>query len=362
MGVLQIDTINVVARSPYFVLFSRLGIYQPAWLDELLTEGAIFEHWAHAACFIPIEDFSLIRRFILDGDRVKGYGDWITENHEVIDGVLSTIRSTGPVKSADFKSQKESGGWWNRKVEKWALEYWLDHGELMVSRRENFQRVYDLTERVHPGWDDEQVPSRDEVICELIRKSVKALGVARPEWIADYYRLPKREVFNRLPEMVARGELLEVRVKEWNDSALYSPHHEPLIQSAVRSQLEASQTTLLSPFDPVTWDRTRARELFNYDFMIQAYTPADKRQFGYFPLPILHKGALIGRLDAKAFRKEGVFEIRGFYPERDIILTKSLMKDLKDAIHCCAQWHGTERLTLSENLAPEAQKILTRYL
>ena len=220
MGILQIDTINVVARSPYLVLFSRLGDYPPAWLDQSLAEGLVFEHWAHAACFIPIDDFSLNRRFVVDGDRVVNYGSWVDENRAVIDSVLDIVRREGSKRSSDFKSPKESGGWWNRKVEKWALEYWLDHGEVMVAKRENFQRVYDLTDRVLPGWDDSQLPARDNVIRELVIRSVKAMGVARPEWIADYYRLPKRDVARFLPGLLENKDLLELKVKEWDQPAL----------------------------------------------------------------------------------------------------------------------------------------------
>ena len=166
MGLLQIDTIHVVARSPYFVLFSRLGEYNARWLDELLVEKALFEQWAHAACFIPMEDFSLSRRLVLEELRLSYFADWGEKNLEVIHQVLEAVRLNGAMRSADFESQKESGGWWNWKNEKTALEYWLWKGELMVARRENFQRVYDLTERVLPDWND-------DLMCRCWMRSTK---------------------------------------------------------------------------------------------------------------------------------------------------------------------------------------------
>ena len=168
MGALQIDTISVVARSPYFVLFSRLGEYDPKWLDELLVEKALFEQWAHAASFVPIEDFALFRRRILEGQRESYFGSWAEENKGTLDHVLETVRTNGPMRSADFESEKSPGGWWNWKIEKAALEYWFARGELMVSRRDKFQRVYDLTGRVLPDWNDADVPPLDEVNRRLI--------------------------------------------------------------------------------------------------------------------------------------------------------------------------------------------------
>lgn len=361
MGILQIDTINVVARSPYLVLFSRLGDYPPAWLDQSLAEGLVFEHWAHAACFIPIDDFSLNRRFVVDGDRVVNYGSWVDENRAVIDSVLDIVRREGSKRSSDFKSPKESGGWWNRKVEKWALEYWLDHGEVMVAKRENFQRVYDLTDRVLPGWDDSQLPARDNVIRELVIRSVKAMGVARPEWIADYYRLPKRDVARFLPGLLENNDLLELKVKEWDQPALYVEDSVHLLEEAIRGTLRATHTTLLSPFDPLVWDRARARQLFGFDFTIQAYIPADKRLYGYFPLPILHNGALVGRLDAKAHRKDGVFEIRGIFLEPGYSEDTLLARSMAEALRRCAIWHKTPTIRVTPGNLSGFRKQLTDF-
>jgi hypothetical protein len=360
MQLLQIDTINVVARSPYLVLFSRLGAYDPAWLEELLAEGSLFEQWAHAACFIPIEDYPFIRRHILDGMRDKYFDGWIDQHRPGVEQVLEHVRQNGQVRSADFKSRKEEpGGWWNWKFEKSALEYWLSTGDLMVVRRENFQRVYDLRERVYPGWDDTKAPPREEVDRALILKSITALGIARREWVADYYRLPKKLVAGLLPALIEEGRLLEVSVEGWENPVLYTPENQSLIEAALAGELYASHSTLLSPFDPVVWDRARARQLFDFDFMIQAYTPSAKRQFGYFPLPILHNGALIGRLDAKAHRREGIFEVRGLYLEEGVELAAGVAQELHGVVKRCAEWHRTPMVVYSDTVQPNFREYLS---
>ncbi len=342
MGVLQIDTIQVVARSPYMVLFSRLGEYDPAWLDEHLAEGRLFEYWAHAACFLPIEDYPLQRRFMLDG--VRGWHDtrvWLEKNSELVKRILARIRAEGGLRSADFEAKKPAGGWWNWKDEKVAMEVLFVTGELMVSRREKFQRVYDLPERVLPGRDQFPVPPAEEVRRELVLRSVEKLGAARPGWVADYYRLPKNGTPALLRELTAQGELIECAVEGWDGPVYVHPNNAGLLTQAQNGELQPTYTTLLSPFDPLTWDRARARELFDFDYMIECYTPAAKRRYGYFSLPVLRRGALVARLDAKAHRREGRFEVRSLHFEPGVVLDDELRADVTAAIQRCADWHHT---------------------
>ena len=353
MGVLQIDTISVVARSPYFVLFSRLGEYKPAWLDELLVDREIFEYWAHAACFIPIEDYPFFRRSMLEGSHSYFGEDWPRENQVMLDQVLNHVRENGPARSADFKSEKGPGGWWNRKAEKWALEYWYLHGRLGIARRDNFQRVYDLTERVMPSLDDTQLPAKDESYRQFILKTLRALGIALPAWVPDYYRLKKKFALPLIQQMVTSGEIAQVEIKGWQEPGLYLPENEELIKAAAHNELHATHTTLLSPFDPLTWDRDRARQLFDFDFTIQSYTPAAKRTYGYFPLPILHRGRLVGRLDAKAHRKDGRFEIKGFYLEPGMEPEQKLMREVMTAVNRCAEWHNTPEVFPGDDLSAD---------
>lgn len=346
MGVLQIDTIHVVARSPYLTLFSRLGDFDPNWLDELLAEGRLFEYWAHAACFLPIEDYPLQRRIMLNGSH--GWNDapkWIAEHADLVNGILARIRAEGPLRSADFENHKPAGGgWWNWKEEKVALEVLHTSGELMIARREKFQRVYDLRERVLPGWDDADAPTAEEVRRTLVLRSVEKLGLARPAWVWDYYRLKKNGLAPLLSELAAAGELIETAVEGWEGPVYVHPANAALLEQARNEALQPTYTTLLSPFDPLVWDRVRARELFGFDFGLECYLPAAKRHYGYFCLPILRRGELVGRLDAKAYRREGRFEVRSLYFEPGIGITDALLDDLAGALLRCAAWHKTPQV------------------
>lgn len=346
MGALQIDTISVVARSPYLVLWSRLGAYEPRWLDALLAGGALFEYWAHEASFLPVEDYPLYRHRMLGRRWTKWrYAHALMEREpEASRRLLERVREHGPVRSADFAREGTGGTWWDWKPEKRMLESLFTAGELMIARREGFQRVYDLRARVLPGWSDDQLPPADEVRRALVAKAVRALGIARPRWIADYFRMPGAAAVAAAERLADEGALLRVDVEGWKEPALVHPDHASALADAAEGRLRATHTTLLSPFDPVVWDRRRASELFGFDYRIEVYTPAPKRRWGYYVLPVLDRGALVGRLDAKAHRKEGVFEVKALYLEPRVRPSARLAGSLARALRDCAAWHGTPRV------------------
>ena len=342
MGVLQIDSISVVARSPYLVLWSRLGSYESRWLDELLAEGALFEYWSHAACFIPIEDYGLYRRLMIEGGEKTR--TWMRAHHEEIEHVMEHISEKGPVRAAEFaRTDGKAGGWWEWKPEKRALEHLFAAGELMISRRENFHRVYDLRERVLanalPDWEDALAPSDEEMRRALALKAVRALGVASARWVPDYFRTPKKGVAGLLEELADQGSLLRASIED--EPAYVHPDNAGPAEKILFGGLRSSVTTLLSPFDPVVWDRARALELFDFEYKIEVYTPAARRRYGYYSLPILHNGALVGRLDAKAHRKQGTFEIKAIHLEPDTPINNDLVCGLASALRDCAGWHKT---------------------
>jgi uncharacterized protein YcaQ len=354
MRVLQIDTIHVVARSPYLVLFSRLGRYVPEWLDALLESGAIFECWAHEACFAPAEDYPLHRRHALERQ-----GHWAMKHAErmrreqriAMDKVLARIRETGALRAADFESgePKKPGGWWGWKDEKRWLEALFAFGELMIARRERFQRVYDLAERVlatmkiAPG----AVATQAEMQRAFALDAARALGVTEARWIADYFRSGRRLKDADLDGYVDRGELLRIDVDGWAAPAYVHADHRDSLDAAVRGRLRATRTSLLSPFDPVVWDRERASAMFGFDYRIECYVPAPKRVFGYYVLPILHRGRLIGRLDAKAHRAEGRFEVKALFLEDDVAIDDALAEAVAVAIVECAEWHATPSVSVA---------------
>jgi uncharacterized protein YcaQ len=361
MGALQIDTIHIVARSPYFVLWSRLGAYEPRWLDDLLAEGSLFEYWGHAATFLPIEDYGLYRRYMLE--QTAKSRAWLAENPEVVEHVLTLVRTQGAVRSADFpRSDGRAGGWWDHKPEKIALECLYDTGDLMIARRENFQRVYDLQERVLPNWDDRWILSADEIKRKLVEKTIRSLGIAPIRWIPDYFRLPKKGIAGVVEQLVEEGIVLPVRVNGWKEPAYVSADNHVAVEMAATGGLQPRYTTLLSPFDPVVWDRNRAQELFGFNYRIEVYTPAAQRRYGYFTLPILHDGALIGRVDPKAHRQQGVFEVKVIHLEEGVTLTPHLLTELAATLHACALWHNTPDIVISQTEPPELQSQLQPIL
>ncbi len=365
MGVLQIDTIYVVARSPYLVLWSRLGDYEPRWLDELLAEGKLFEYWSHEACFIPAEDYPLYRHRMLDphGMGWKYSHEWIGKHREEVVRVLAHIRAHGPARSSDFKrTDGRAGGWWEWKPEKRALEMLFTAGELMIARRQNFQRIYDLRERVLPSWDDSQLTAREEASRALVLKAVRALGVAKARWVSDYFRTNKRETAAETVRLADEGALLRVKVAGWEEDAFAHPENRALVEQASSRGLRPARTTLLSPFDPLVWDRVRAREMFDFDYRLECYTPSPKRRYGYITLPILHRDRLVGRLDPKAHRADGVFEIKSLHLEPSVTADDELVVSVARAIRECAAWHKTPEVTLCRTSPTRLASVIRRAL
>jgi uncharacterized protein YcaQ len=365
MSVLQIDTIHVVARSPYLVLWSRLGHYEPRWLDELLAEGKVFEYWSHEACFLPAEDYPLYRHRMLNPEGMgwKYSHKWITAHKKEVAGLLAYIRQHGPVRSSDFaRTDGKAGGWWEWKTEKRALEMLFTAGELMIARRHNFQRIYDLRERVRPTGDDSQLPSEEEVRRALVLKAVRALGITKARWVNDYFRTDKRQTRATVAALADEGQLLRVEVIGWEEEAYVHPENRKLIEQAAAGSLQTEVTTLVSPFDPLVWDRARAREMFGFEYRLECYTPAPKRRYGYFTLPILHRGHLVGRLDPKAHRKEGVFEVKSLHLEPEVVINDELIEGVARALAECASWHQTPEVVIRQSDPPKLARLLRRAL
>jgi uncharacterized protein YcaQ len=350
MGVLQIDTISVVARSPYLVLWSRLGDYQSEWLEQHLEEGKLFEYWSHEACFLPIESFGRYRHQMLKPESMgwKFNQTWLKENASHVRQILKHIKEFGACRSADFeRTDGKSGGWWEWKPEKRSLEVLFTTGKVMVARRQKFHRVYDLTERVHPDWNDQRdLGNLLDDQRQQVLDAVKALGICKASWIADYFRMKKLAAEIQAESLYQQGLLQKIAVKGWDEPAYFHPEHQGLIEQALAGQLRATHTCFLSPFDPVVWDRKRASELFDFDYRLECYTPEAKRQFGYFTLPILRRGKLVGRIDAKAHRKIGVMEVKALHLENGVSVSDAIAKDLAKALQAFADWHKTPQVQI----------------
>lgn len=361
LGCVQIDTIHVVARSAYFVLWSRLGAYDPRWLDELLyPDRLVFEYWAHAASIIPIEHWSLFRsRMIAFARRETGWWtEWQADNDDVLRHVIAEIRSRGPLGAADFAAppDHQGGGWWEWKPAKRALDALWSAGELMIERRVNFHRRYELRERLLPDWDDAQLPPEDERRRRLAELALRAMGIATVRQLADYFRQKQTGLAETLEAFVAEGIARRVQVADW-----------PVPAYVHRDSWEAEDrdprhTTLLSPFDNLIWDRDRTRALWDFDYTIECYVPGPKRRYGYFVLPILRRGSLVGRLDAKAERKAGVFRVKALYIEGGVAIDEALLHDVASAIRDCAAWHQTPEVVIEWSEPDAIHAPLARLL
>jgi uncharacterized protein len=344
MHILQIDSINVIARSHQLVLWSRLGDYQPRWLEELLEEGALFEYWSRAASFLPIEEYPLYRH-LHEGWLGGRAHQWLAEHPAVAKSMLDHVRAHGETRSSDFeRTDGQKTGWFNWKEEKIALEYLFYAGELMVRKRHNFQRIYDLRERVLADVEELPYISRADAHDGFVLNTMRALGVTKAEWLGNYFGLNKTDVKAALKRLEQQGRLTKVEVEGWTSPGYIHPDDRKQVEAAAKGEIPHSKTTFLSPFDPLVWDRGRALDLFNFDYKIEIYTPAPKRKYGYFTLPILYNNALIGRIDPKTHRKEGVFEVKALHLEPGVIVDDALVAEVKSALQACAAWHKTPQV------------------
>ncbi len=376
MNVLQIDTISVVARSPYLVLYSRLGHYEPRWLEELLAEGKLFEYWSHAACFLPIDDYPLYR---LQQLNLEAYGFKRAPQRIEADAVghlnlLDQVRENGEVRAADFEHEggRKGNGWWDWKPDKLRLEALYTAGEMMVARRENFHRIYDVRERVLPKrfHNDLQLPTRSAMHARFSALAVKAMGVVQARWIGDYFRHAGKAPSPHPDALVDSGELLKVAVDGWKLPAYVHRDHRALLKRAHNGELVGSHSALLSPFDPLVWDRERALSTWKFDYRIECYTPEAKRKYGYFTLPLLVDGELIGRVDAKAHRAEKVFKLKSVHfenlAELNGVSGEKAMTSLAGAVARCAHWHGASRVEIGALFGPgmttKSERMLRSHL
>ena len=371
MRMLQIDSIHVIARSPYMVLFARLGAYPPAWLDQALEAGRLAECWAHEACFVPAADYPwhAASRGLRDGHWAHRHARRMaSEQSRTLRDLLRQVRERGPVLARELASERKRGsGWWNWSTQKAGLEALFARGELMVARRQRFERVYDLAEHVQArmrsvaGSVVDAAPDAQAVRERFVLDAVRALGVARGAWIGDYHRMGAVPQ-SMLEALAARGDLLRTAIDGLEGPAWVHREHAGLARRVAAGRLRATRVSLLSPFDPVVWDRQRARELFDFDYALECYTPARKRRYGYYVLPVLGRGRLMARVDAKAHRRDGVFEARGVFMQPGQATGRPSLHAVARALGECARWHDTPRVTLGRCEPASIRAPLARLL
>ena len=311
LGYIQIDTISVIQRAHNHTLWNRNPRYKLEHIDQLVADKKVFEYWSHAAAYLPMRDyrFSLPRKLALARGEQK---HWYKRDEKLMQSVLKRIEAEGPLMARDFEGAVGKGkpGDWKSKPAKQALDLLFMQGDLMISSREKFHKVYDLTERVLPqsaDTIDTSEPTPNEYTRFLITQYLNANGIGQAAEIAYLLKGMKPKITAMLQEMESNGELLKINVvnRRFEKSYYALPNSlEHLNKPLARSKLK-----ILSPFDNLLIQRKRMKDLFNFDYLIECYVPAAKRKYGYFTLPILWDGKLVARMDCKADRAKSVLNI-----------------------------------------------------
>ncbi len=342
IGLLQIDSVNVLVRSHYLPLFSRLGTYPMDLLDRLAygrKPRALFEYWGHMASLLPTSLHPLLRwrmERAEKGDRIYGaMARFGKEKHAYIERVLAEVRDRGPTAVSDLtEGARNQGSWWGWGDGKMALEWLFYAGKVTTATRRSFERIYDLPERVLPAEIlSLPTPSEADAQRELMEIGARAHGIGTAFDLRDYFRLPPDAGKARLQELVDAGRLKPVRVEGWKDQAYLH------VDAAIPRRLGAQ--ALLSPFDPVVWMRDRGERLFDFHYRIGLYTPKDKRTHGYYVLPFLLGNRLVARVDLKSDRQGSRLQVLGAHLENHA-KAADVAEPLKEEIVRMAAWLGLD--------------------
>lgn len=365
IGLLQLDSISVVARSHYLVMLARAGLYNRKELDNLLNDKFLFEGWIHCACQIPMAHFPYYHGRVQQKQlaeskwHIEKLGD---ESEAVIGHVLDTIRENGAMSSKEFKhDRKEAGGWWNWKPAKIALEYLFDRGELMVSHRQKFQRYYDLTERVLADTNHTLDKTYAEYERWAVEQGLRYTGIGTIDHIADYYRLHKTITSETIDHMLTTGEAIPVEVTGWDKPSYIHADDLPLLEQIQAGEYAPQLTLFLSPFDNLFWNRDRDEMLWDFYYRIEVYTPKAKRVYGYYVLPILHKGELVGRIDPKVDRKKKHLIIHALHLEDSTQVTDDLTQGLITAIEEFMAFHNCKTFELAQCENKPLMRTLSKH-
>lgn len=345
IGYVQIDTISVVERAHNHVFHSRIPNFKPAMTNQMLLNGDIFEYWSHAAAFLPISDF----RFSLPYKHAikSGQTHWHRNpDKKLMNELLSRIRSEGPLRSRDIKTNDtlKRTGWWDWKPAKKALEQLYMQGDLMVSSREGFQKVYDISERVLPFQVNTQMPTIEEFAAHMLEQQLHCHGLVSIKGIT-YLRRNKalrKAVKDLVNSKLNEGELQQVQVNNGDVFIIKSTLLEQPLPRLHKRML------ILSPFDNSVIQRARLKSLFQFDYQIECYIPEAKRQFGYFSLPLLFGDKFIGRMDCKAHRKNQQFEIKNLHFEQHDFDDELVISAFVEAINSFIDFQHCESVSLGQ--------------
>jgi hypothetical protein len=318
LELLQIDSVNVFERSHYLPAFSRLGGYDKADLDRLTSgrRARFTEYWAHEASYIPIDTWPLLRwrMHAYREDAEQSTDSWSNANRPMIEWLLAELAANGPMAASaiEHDSNKRSGPWWGWSDVKTGLEVLFRWGQVAIAGRTRFERVYALPEQVFSPEILNRTVSREDAHRELVSRSARAHGIGTAKDFADYFRLKVAPTQAAIQDLEDAGELIPVTVPGWTTGG--KPTAAWLHRDA-RQPRRMDAAAVLSPFDPVVWERARALRIFEFHYRIEIYTPAPKRVFGYYVLPVLVGDTIVGRVDLKNDRQAGVLRVQAAWAE-----------------------------------------------
>lgn len=343
LGVIQIDSVNVLVRSHYLPLFSRFGPYDRTLLERLAYRKPrkLLEYWAHEASFVPMERYPLFRWRMARA--AKGDGVWGNvarvgrEKRDLVKRVEREFAENGPLSASQFPEGKGKEKWWGWSDTKRAVEFLFWSGRLAVVKRQtSFERVYDLAERViPPDLLNAPAPTETDAKRELVAIGAQALGVATEADLRDYFRLDVAGARRAVAELVEAGTLQPVTVEGWKQQAY--------LDSTRRIPRAVEGSALLSPFDSLVWNRARTHRLFDFHYRIEIYTPAHKRIHGYYVLPYLIDDRLVARIDLKSDRQASTLRVQAVHYEPGID-KRAVQLRLRDDLQSLAQWLDLERV------------------
>lgn len=358
LGFVQIDSVNAVERAHHMILYSRAENYRRQDLACLLEQrGALFEHWTHDASIIPTEFYPHWRHRFKQAQARLDHPHWRErlgpDSAKLVRAVRKRIEREGPLMARDFEDKGQSQGqWWGWGPSKTALEYLWRTGELAVARREGFQKVYDLTERVIPGAVRLEKPSARETLDWKCRTALERLGLATPREIAEFWAsVSPKDAAAWAAAHLKDKDLITVRLAGAGETKPLNLLAFADIEDRIKAaKAPPKKLRFLSPFDPVIRDRARARRLFGFDYRIEIFVPERKRHYGYYVLPILEGDRFTGRADVKVHRKEGRLEVKGLWLETDVTLTAAREEAMRKALGRLARFTGAETVEIASAL------------
>jgi uncharacterized protein YcaQ len=358
LGYVQIDTLHVVNRAHYVTLWARFGSYDIDDFHKLIytaDQRRLYEGWGHAASIMPMEHYRYHRwRTDQTISYNPGFHDWANKvnNRELAEQTLARIRAEGGLRVGDFEDKGDKRSeWYDWRPSKQALEALFAWGDLMVADRVNFQRVYDVRERVMPEWVDTTPVDPDEARYFCLEQAAKALGIFEPRHLTFYAYMRATPARSLVKSLITDGIVVKIQGESMNGTKTWLVHRDnlPLLQRAAEGDIKVERTTFLAPFDSLFWAGGRDEKLWGFKQLLECYKPAAERIYGYFCFPILHKNRLIGRFDPKLDRQTGVLRLNALYLEPGVAPDDELVTGVATAMRDFLLWHGADSLEIEKS-------------